>query len=471
MKTILTVVCMLLAMCVARAAGAPSAQKPTTKRATLSSSELRAFAKADPDAKSASAIYSVAMATNNVDQQQKYLKCAAACLIACDKRDVYAKNVKGKLQNAEGFEQGLKDSCGKCSGAGKKDRSCDTCNGNGRCSSCKGSGQTVSMGFNRPNEWKTCGKCRGDKKCGKCGGRGSINEKCMTCAGTGRLFNKAIAERVFRESCKELADAIDPVILARKEKERKEAEERAKAEVARKEKERKEAEARAKDMPQKQEASAKNGGDEVRKAKEEFTKCCIAVPSENAVGIEYQGISYQITGENFAIYEQESFSIGRQTVWGAVNIVVLRSRTDWYNAVKECTDKLKEWIRIAEKNKVKHVSKEMHTSYMNVRGYPSKITEGRGQAELLLNAVRRSYSSFVSEQIKFVGSVEANDEFKRFDVKLNMVCGEYFKSTIFGEYGSIEQIEKELVKFLVFVDPASLEKALDEQAEKESLFH
>ena len=257
MKTILTVVCMLLAMCVAGAAGSPSAQKPSAKKTTLSSFELRAYAKADPGVKNASALYSAAMATNNVEIRQKFLKCSAACLIAVGKLDVYAANIRGKLQDAERFENGVKEVCASCSGAGTKKRKCLECGGSGRCHTCNGSGGLVSAGFNRANGWRPCGKCGGKGKCSKCGGQGAVDGKCLSCVGERKLFSQAIAARVFRESCKELADAIDPVILARKEKERKEAEERAKVEAARKEKERKEAEERREQARKKREQEEK----------------------------------------------------------------------------------------------------------------------------------------------------------------------------------------------------------------------
>ena len=51
-----------------------------------------------------------------------------------------------------------------------------------------------------------------------------------------------------------------------------------------------------------------------------------------------------------------------------------------------------------------------------------------------------------------------------------MTCGDYFHCVIFTFRGTIEEIEKEIVKFLVFVNPESLEKARDKQAKKEALF-
>ncbi len=118
------------------------------------------------------------------------------------------KHIKSKLLNAEEFESELKDECKQCSRGGTKDRRCTVCNGKGKCTSCKGSGRTASYGFDRPKEWKPCRKCNGSGQCGKCNGEGVLKEKCMACAGTGKALSKTVATRVYRDSCKEIADAI-----------------------------------------------------------------------------------------------------------------------------------------------------------------------------------------------------------------------------------------------------------------------
>ena len=189
--------------------GAGAAQKPTAKKTSFSESELRALAKAVPDVKNAGQLYSVALATSNdADRQQAYLKASAAGLIACGKPDIYKKHVKGRLQNVAEFEDGLKDDCEKCSGAGAKERRCYACSGKGKCSGCKGSGETVSVGFDNNNETKTCRKCKGDGQCPKCGGGGTTKEKCLSCAGTGKVFSKTVAARVFRDICNAIADGV-----------------------------------------------------------------------------------------------------------------------------------------------------------------------------------------------------------------------------------------------------------------------
>ena len=211
MRTTLTLACVMSALCVVGVD-----QKPSGKKTSLSASELQTFAKAVPDVKNAGKLYSAAMSiSDNFDRQQMYLKVSAACLIACDKQDVYKKHIKSKLQNVAEFECELKDECTKCSGAGTKEGRCYVCNGKGQCPTCKGAGQTVSVGFDNRNESKRCRKCNGSGQCPKCGSEGSVKQKCMTCAGTGKTFSKAVAARVFRDSCNALADGVGMVASQR----------------------------------------------------------------------------------------------------------------------------------------------------------------------------------------------------------------------------------------------------------------
>ena len=223
MKTILTMVCMLAALCVAGAV-----QKQSAKKTSFSESELRALAKSAPDVKNAGQLYSVALATSNdVARQQAYLKASAAGLIACGKTDIYKKHIKGKLQNVTEFEDGLKDDCKQCSGNGTKDQRCLTCRANGKCPSCKGTGQimtTVSLSFDKQS--KPCGKCNESGRCPKCDGEGSTMGKCFACAGTGKVFSKSVAARVFSDSCNAIADGtgmmVKPEVAAGPEEEKEE---------------------------------------------------------------------------------------------------------------------------------------------------------------------------------------------------------------------------------------------------------
>lgn len=440
MKQLVAIVCAMFAVF---AFGAE--KKPAPKKTGMTESELRAIAKAKPNAKDAGTLYQVGMATNNVERKQEFFKASAACLLACGKYETYERYVKGKLANAEAFEDSLKDKCKQCGGTGRKDLRCHVCSGKGRCVSCKGSGRVVSMGFDRPDGTKPCHRCRGGGKCPKCGGAGSTKAKCGSCAGTGKVFRESVAERVFRDTCIAIAD---PSAAAAK----------AKSEAAERER--------------KRIADSKRWDEQaVRKAQEEFAKRCKG--SGDAVQVNYRGIEYSKVGDNFVIFEQHYNTIGLQVVSaGDVSLVVIRSPGHWYQIVESCAGKLKEWVRVAERNKVKNVVKEIPHGYMNVKGYPNKITEGRGQAELFRKVVRESYSYSlrVPEQIKFIGNVSASEDFKRFEVTLSMVCGDYFNSPLFYAFGTIENIDEEFIKFLVFANPASFEKALDEQMKRESLF-
>ena len=281
MRTALVIICFVPALC---AVGAKN--NVASRKTSLSESELRAIGVAAPDTKIASTLYHVAMATsNNVERKEAYLKSAAACLLACDKRDVYQKHIKDKIQNVAEFEDCLKEVCKKCSGKGKKARQCYICKGKGRCSSCKGSGHTVTMGFDRPNDSKPCRKCGGSGRCTKCGGEGSTMEKCFACAGTGKVFSKAIAERIFHDSCNAIADSMAAELRAKaeaaeREQKRIDAEARAKAEAAEREQKRIDAEARAKAEAEEQERVQA----EERKRKEKIRRAMENLGLENVDG-------------------------------------------------------------------------------------------------------------------------------------------------------------------------------------------
>lgn len=203
-KTKLAIICVMSAM-----AAVGATQRSSAQKTSLSESELRTLANAAPDVKTGGKLYSVAMASaNDVDRQQAYLKAAAACLIACGKNDVYKKHVKGKLLNAAEVEEELKNDCQQCSGLGTKARSCNECRGNGQCSKCKGSGKTVSVGFDGHNTMKTCSKCKGNGRCPRCDGECSKKEKCMICMGAGKTLNKTVAACVFHDLCNAIADCM-----------------------------------------------------------------------------------------------------------------------------------------------------------------------------------------------------------------------------------------------------------------------
>ena len=434
MKATLIILFAMSAMC---AVGA--AKKPTAKKTSFSAAELRTLATSVPTVKNASMLHSVAMATsNNVERKQEYLKAAAACLIACDKEDIYTKHIKGKLQNAMEFEGELKDDCRQCSGLGSKDRRCSVCNGSGRCSSCKGTGQVVTRTrydsrFNKYSESKPCSKCNESGRCNKCGGAGTIDGKCVTCAGTGKALSKEVAERVFRDSCNALADVKNGKVHTENN-----SKEQVKTNV-------KELYA--------QRCKATGGSAQVNYGPAIF----------GIVEVENNDESY-----NFIVTE---VSYSRQpTDWDFAVLPPNCSPDIWYLAVEECAEKIKEWVRVAKGNMVEHVEKEIPIDN-DVKAYPGCITAGKGQGELFKKATRASYSQYAPESVKFIGSVEYSENFERFHVAIFMKCGENCCVELFAAHGSVEDIDKRFEEFLVFANPMNLIEAREEQAKKEDLFH
>lgn len=466
---------------------AATAQKPPAKKTSLSETELRTLAKTVPDVKNAGQLYSVALATSNdVARQQEYLKAAAAGLIACGKTDIYKKHVKGKLQNAAEFEDELKDDCKQCSGSGKNGRSCYVCSGKGRCSSCKGSGRAVSMGFDRPNMVKPCHKCGGCGYCPKCGGKGSVSGKCVVCSGTGKAFSRTIAERVFHDVCNAIADNMETEL-------------REKVEVKKHEHERIAAETGAKvEAEEHKRITAEHAFDKTcrlgksekhlaadrlslfRNAEKQFAKRC-EVNGEIAL-VEYNSVNYAIVkttrgSDNFVVvsggYNPHGYA------YSFMIFPTADSRNRWYAAVVKCSEKIKSWIRISAENKVKQVSKEMPIYTVGgsdeVSAYVNGITRGNGAIELLRKAVREPVTLSTMQSTKqlvvFTGRVEAvDDEFKRYQITIQVSCGDAFRSEVFDAFGTLDEINAEIVEWLTFVNPRSLENARAAQSKKEDLF-
>ena len=392
------------------------------EKTSFSASELEALANADPDAKTGVRLYSAAMAaTNDVNRQQGYFKLAAACFIACGKIDIYKRRIKGKLLNATEFEGELKENCKQCGlGAGVKQNRCNDCNGNGRCSRCKTGG---GFGSSRRGSGDlirnaTCSKCNNNGNCPKCGGDGYMKGKCVTCEGTGKVLSKTAAARVFRDSCNKIADRM------------------------------------------------KSPSD---KAEELFAKRCKA--GGDFASVEYMGINYAVIentqgDENFVVVSGKhnpndyasSFMI----------FPTLDSRNQWYAAIVECTEKLKNWIHVSAKNKVKYVRKEIPT-YAYACG--NGITHGRGVADLLRKALREPCAQLDTDLVKFIGEVKASDDtFNRHRIAIQMGCGDSFCRVVFVAGGTIEEIDDQIIKFLTFVNPESLANAREKQAKAEALF-
>ena len=217
------------------------------------------------------------------------------------------------------------------------------------------------------------------------------------------------------------------------------------------------------------------------KAEELFAERCTALG--DGTGVNYQGVNYAIVGdsqrsENFVIVSCEDNPY--DYAYSLLIFPTRRSRDQWYTSVEECTEKLKSWIHVSVENKVKHVNKEIPILTDNVYAFVNCITRGRGQDDLLRKAIREHYTGMnqglvsgggVPKIVKFIGDVEADDDtFKHYSISIWMICGESFNSQIFHAYGTIEKIGNEIIEFLTFVNPKTLENARKTQAKKEDLF-
>lgn len=447
----------IMTLCIVYALGAGGAvSKPSTKRTSLSEAELRTLATSVPDVKNAGALYSVAMATsNNVEVKQEYLKAAAACLVASGREDVYRKRVKSRLSNAEEVEGELNGDCSRCAGTGAKERRCSVCQGKGTCPTCKGSGQVVSVGFDGQNGSRSCRKCSGSGHCSKCDGGGSTKEKCTACAGSGKLFSKTVAACVFRDTCNALADRVGTVV--------------SQSDVTVNQGDKVNSEARISKSEENADSLAS-----VREAEKLFAKRCEAAGGE--VSVRYDDVQYSIFKNTD---DEDNFVIARHTPDSrdlAVAFLIFPTsdlRDKWYDAVVECVDKIKSWIRVAAKNKVKYIRKQIPIGARGVCAYSNGITRGRGMQELYWKDVRETispYSCLNLPSIKFIGSINAFDKFTNYRVSIEMECGDLFKGAIFHESGTLEEIEKKTVEFLTFVNPKSFENVRKKQTEKEALF-
>ncbi len=217
-----------------------------------------------------------------------------------------------------------------------------------------------------------------------------------------------------------------------------------------------------------------------RNAEKQFAERC-EVNGEIAL-VEYNSVNYAIVkttrgSDNFVVvsggYNPHGYA------YSFMIFPTADSRNRWYAAVVKCSEKIKSWIRISAENKVKQVSKEMPIYTVGgsdeVSAYVNGITRGNGAIELLRKAVREPVTLSTMQSTKqlvvFTGRVEAvDDAFQRYRITIQVSCGDAFRSEVFGAYGTLDQIDNELVKWLTFVNPKSLEDARAAQSKKENLF-
>ena len=218
----------------------------------------------------------------------------------------------------------------------------------------------------------------------------------------------------------------------------------------------------------------------IRKAEAQFAALCEA--GNGTAEIYYDGINYLsietiIGTENFVV-----MSCDDNPNDYAYSIMIFPEtflRVLWYEAVVKCTEKVKDWIRIAAEHKVASVCKEIpiyaEGRSDKVRAFVTGITQGKGQDDLMRRVIRQRYKQLAEqcsvEQVKFIGLVKAEDDFKSYSISISVKCGDIFNSTIFERTGTMEKINEEIVEWLTIVDPISLENARKAQSRKEDLFH
>lgn len=464
MKTTLTILC---AMFAAFAFGAEKKQAP--KKTSITESELRAMAKAKPNAKDAGALYQVGMATNNVERQQEFFKASAACLLACGKYETYKKHVKDNLSNAKAFEESLKDKCKKCGGAGRKDRKCHVCSGKMGCPSCRGSGQTVSMGFDRPNGAKPCHKCSGSGKCHKCGGAGSTKEKCGACAGTGKVFLESIAERVFRNACNAIADA-------------KSGKQPAAGNSAM-------STTRANDTLRQLGSNSKTAAAEFDKLKQyDFlvNGCKLdlndlwIVHAECASGNVNYSISMPVNQKPQAQFKDGSGLMHPDFYTSDIVLLIFptpESRKVWSGAMGNACNKMVEWLKTAQANKVGHVEKELPESAFNgtpAYAFVDWIDSGARQSEYYRKALAKYIDSAEfaesARRIEFRCVIDSDDN-ERFTVTLSFgLKGEFPFRLLTAYRKKPNEIYSAVQELLQKVDPESIADVWKSQVERNSRF-
>ena len=272
----------------------------------------------------------------------------------------------------------------------------------------------------------------------------------MTCDGTGNAFSKKVAARVFRDSCNALADVKNGKVHT---------ENNSKEQV------------KTNEMPP-QSRVARRREDRNVNVKELYAERCDVTGNSAAVEHGYAWFAVLKNNDkrdNFIIAEVNYSRQPKDT-----DFVVLPPNCSpdiWYLAVEECAEKIKEWVRVAKRNEVGHVEKEIPID-LDVKAYPGCITAGKGQRELFRAAIRDTYSQYAPESMKFLGYVKSYNS-ERFGVTITMISGKDNRHgvIIFDDVGTVEKIDESLEEFLVFANPKNLIEAREEQAKKEDLFH
>lgn len=146
------------------------------------------------------ALFRLGTTTKNPQLAQYLFRAAGAGLMSISREDIYVRQVRHQITDADEFESALMATCPKCASGTP---SCTTCGGSGQCRTCGGRGhfavQLITHTGTRP-----CATCGGSGSCPACKGKGTAI--CTRCRGSRKVLLRDKAKDVYKDS---LAQAID----------------------------------------------------------------------------------------------------------------------------------------------------------------------------------------------------------------------------------------------------------------------
>ena len=196
------------------------------------------------------------------------------------------------------------------------------------------------------------------------------------------------------------------------------------------------------------------------------------------------GITRFFGGENgFAqrqVYEYGMF-YGRDFIFDR-HLVVFpteESRNHWYDVVERSLGKMLEWVEIAAKKRVPVIAKPIYITRKGapdmLMAYHNLITKGHGQDELLKKELRTHISQMDYAANGCPVSLICNmrkkgEDYTKFKVNIELVCGDKYRGVIFETFGSYEKIQNDCIGFLRKIDPKALITAWKDKYGRGDLF-